>query len=538
MVLLLFGAAVFFTNLASPLGLHQNDEDYYLGVARTMAQTADWIVPVWDGSPSFVKPPLLYWLMSASITVLGPTLFAARLPVALLAVLVGWMTAAFGRRLLGSERGGLLAGFLTLTTVGFFQYGRVAMMDIPLTFCALCAAWSTWEIERGRAGAPYTFFAAVACGVLLKGPVAAFIFIGGAVGWLFIARRVQTEGRCPWWHMAGGLGMGTVLIAAWPLALYCRGLHGSFINQFLVGENLAKFSGVHGSTAGMLGGFAALLLPWTLLAAAALVTLARSSRHCNAATSLPLCFVAANVLAYALPAVKWAQYLLPSVPFLALLVAWTAVVPGSSGMPVNLAGRFDVPPALKGAALVTGGGLIALASLLAVGARLMPEWSGRGLVVALAVLIACSGVSLLRGVRLLLAAAFFSWVMVTGALLAPALSLDRLPPEVKTLTIGRELMTYGVPPYGFALALGRPVGVTDQPDVFRTGFERGVLFIVGGTQAVALIQAGRLDAGHARALTCWRKWRGHMSVGRIVHAVFGGSLDELTEDVCLMEYSP
>ena len=78
-----------------------------------MLHGAGWITPHLGGVPYFDKPPLLYWLISLSSGVAGPTPFAARMWSALAAVGVAGVTAYVGM-LLGSPRVGLLAGLMSI----------------------------------------------------------------------------------------------------------------------------------------------------------------------------------------------------------------------------------------------------------------------------------------------------------------------------------------------------------------------------------------------------------------------------------------
>ena len=89
---LLVVAAVLFSGLGSPLGGTHPDEGLYLQAAREMHARGDWLTPTVDGRPDFTKPPLLYWAMGCSFSLFGTTLLAARLPVALAALLLAWVT--------------------------------------------------------------------------------------------------------------------------------------------------------------------------------------------------------------------------------------------------------------------------------------------------------------------------------------------------------------------------------------------------------------------------------------------------------------
>lgn len=126
--------------------LYNETDGQYGGAARVMAEGGSWLVPENNGSPRLVKPPLLYWLMAASMKVFGITEFAARLPGAL--ALTAWVgvTYLFGARWGGPWRG-FLAGGILLGSLGTFTLGRIVMPE-PL-FSAFIAA-ALYCVLRGR----------------------------------------------------------------------------------------------------------------------------------------------------------------------------------------------------------------------------------------------------------------------------------------------------------------------------------------------------------------------------------------------------
>ncbi|HBY59463.1 MAG TPA: glycosyl transferase, partial [Solibacterales bacterium] len=64
-------------------------------IARTMLESGDFVTARLNGIVYLEKPPLKYWLIAASFALFGPHDWAARLPVALAAVLLCWVTARF-----------------------------------------------------------------------------------------------------------------------------------------------------------------------------------------------------------------------------------------------------------------------------------------------------------------------------------------------------------------------------------------------------------------------------------------------------------
>ncbi len=80
---------------------HDGDEALYATVAMEMTYSGDLLTPTYWGEPLFNKPPLMYWLMSASMSLLSGTIeWQSRFPSALmglgLLVLVYWTARRLG----------------------------------------------------------------------------------------------------------------------------------------------------------------------------------------------------------------------------------------------------------------------------------------------------------------------------------------------------------------------------------------------------------------------------------------------------------
>jgi len=83
-------------------------------IARNMLSSGDWVTARLDGVVYLEKAPLVYWLMAASYAVFGVDDWAARIPIALSAILLCWVTSAFGVWAFGKRAGGY-AGLVLAT---------------------------------------------------------------------------------------------------------------------------------------------------------------------------------------------------------------------------------------------------------------------------------------------------------------------------------------------------------------------------------------------------------------------------------------
>ena len=110
-------------------------------IARNMLQSGDWVIAHLDGVPYLEKSPLVYWLMAASLRIFGVHDWAARIPVALAAILLGLITYRYGRWAFGRSAG-FYAGLAAVTCVGLFLFTRIQIPDVMLTGSICGTLWS------------------------------------------------------------------------------------------------------------------------------------------------------------------------------------------------------------------------------------------------------------------------------------------------------------------------------------------------------------------------------------------------------------
>jgi 4-amino-4-deoxy-L-arabinose transferase-like glycosyltransferase len=131
------------------VGLLGPDEPRYAWIGRAMQASGDWITPRLWGEPWFEKPALLYWLIGFGHQLGLNEELAARLPIAVVAVL---FLAAYYRLLvehLGQDAA-LFSTAILGTSAGWIGYSRIAVTDLPMTAClGLSLLLSLEWIEHG-----------------------------------------------------------------------------------------------------------------------------------------------------------------------------------------------------------------------------------------------------------------------------------------------------------------------------------------------------------------------------------------------------
>jgi 4-amino-4-deoxy-L-arabinose transferase-like glycosyltransferase len=186
--------------LATAFSLLDPDEGRNAEIAREMAVDGGLLVPHLAGMPSLDQPPALFWASAAAIRVAGNEPWAARLPAALAAALtLALLTRAAQRR--GGRPFALRAAALLYTAPLFVVLSAYVIVDMPLTLC-VTAVWLglAAEIADGATGRRRLWmFAAVATGVLLKGPVMLAWVLGGSLGAALLFRSRAPLRWLAWW---------------------------------------------------------------------------------------------------------------------------------------------------------------------------------------------------------------------------------------------------------------------------------------------------------------------------------------------------
>lgn len=214
----LFASAIFMVSIVSPPGLMDDVDAVQAQIARNMLDSGDWVTARLDGVAYLEKAPLHYWLMAIFFRVCGVHDWAARIPLALAAVLLCLLTARFARWAMDPEAG-WYAGMCLATCVGLFLFTRILIPDASLTLAITAALYSILRALDGEEAHPRAwgilFWIAMAAGVLLKGLVGVVfpILIAG----IFLAFTGELWERNTWrkLQVLPGIAMFLALAAPW-----------------------------------------------------------------------------------------------------------------------------------------------------------------------------------------------------------------------------------------------------------------------------------------------------------------------------------
>jgi 4-amino-4-deoxy-L-arabinose transferase-like glycosyltransferase len=345
---------------AALLPLLDRDEPRFAEASREMWQGGNFVVPIFNGSPRYAKPPFIYWCQSFSFTILGQNAFAARLPSLIATAGTALLLVTWGMRL-GRAQAGVGAGLLYAFCLQTVQQGRVATADALLIFFMTMTAFAGWKIIRPKAPGrvPVICFVVLAVGFaggfLAKGPEALLPI----VPLLGCARRTG-RGVIAGIVVSFFAGLGLVLFWAIPAYIETNGDYWRVGMSEGVGERMVTGLQGHGATS---FGWYLLSVPlypllfWlSALPWSPLLIIHRKKLFANWKCDLTDGYLLLNAgvifVVFSLMVTKLPHYTLPAFPLLALAFArrWETV-----GLP---------PCTLTKMGWITGVALALLATML------------------------------------------------------------------------------------------------------------------------------------------------------------------------------
>jgi 4-amino-4-deoxy-L-arabinose transferase-like glycosyltransferase len=330
--------------IALELPLLDPDEGRNAEVAREMAVGGDLVIPHLAGMPYLDKPPGFFWAAALSIRAFGHTPLAARLPsivasLALLAIVGRAATRA------GGVRFGWLAPALLAGAPLFAGLSAYVIFDMMLALC-VTVVWLgvTREVEIAATGAPdadgralmwrrLAMFAAIAAGILTKGPVMLAWAIGGSLGAALLTRSRAALAWLVWWP---GWVVALGLPGAWFAAATSRFPeypHYAFVEESF--ERMATGS-FHRQQpwwfvpAVLVGG----TLPWSLMTRWSRERLETSARGVHVGANTGVGFMLFTLAFFTLSHSKLVTYVLPALP----PMAWSAAAMWDTGVIGRLRG--------------------------------------------------------------------------------------------------------------------------------------------------------------------------------------------------------
>lgn len=226
-------------------------------ISRNMLASGDWVTARLDGVAYLEKAPLIYWMMAVSYEIFGVHDWAARIPVALSAIGLCWLTMAFGMWAFG-RRAGVYAGLCMGTCVGIFLFTRVLIPDVMITLTIAAAMWAFLRVldeeEAHRRFWAFVLAVNLGLGLLLKSLIGVVFPVAAAVIYLAITRQLFSRETWKRLHPLSGAFIIFLIAAPWHVLATLRnppyfaftmhsapGEYHGFFWFFFINEQLLRF---------------------------------------------------------------------------------------------------------------------------------------------------------------------------------------------------------------------------------------------------------------------------------------------------------
>jgi 4-amino-4-deoxy-L-arabinose transferase-like glycosyltransferase len=253
----LFAAAVYMGCIVSPPSLMDDVDAVQAQIARNMLVSGDWVTARLDGIIYLEKAPLVYWAMAESYKIFGVKDWAARIPIALSAIGLCWLTAAFGVWAFG-RRAGFYAGLCLATCIGLFLFTRILIPDVMLAFTVTLAMWAMLRALEEEEPHPrfwaFLLAASLGVGLLLKSLVAVLFPLAAGAIFLFVTRQLFSARTWKRLHPFSGLAIVMLIAAPWHVLATMRnppyfdftihsvpGQYHGFLWFFFMNEQVLRF---------------------------------------------------------------------------------------------------------------------------------------------------------------------------------------------------------------------------------------------------------------------------------------------------------
>jgi len=226
-------------------------------IARNMLSSGDWVTARLDGVAYLEKPPLIYWMVAICFKVFGVHDWVARIPVALSAVALCWLTAAFGAWAFG-RKAGFYAGLCMSTCIGLWLFTRILLPDVMLTLTIALVMWAFLRVLEDEERHPRAWAAALAAalgvGLLLKSLIGIVFPTAAIVVYLLCTRQLFSAYVWKRLRPFSGLAIMLLIAAPWHILATLRnppyfsftmksipGEYHGFLWFFFINEQLLRF---------------------------------------------------------------------------------------------------------------------------------------------------------------------------------------------------------------------------------------------------------------------------------------------------------
>ena len=283
-----------------------------------LAATYDYHQDVWN-----TKPPLLIWLMTGSMAVLGPTEFALRLPSLISSLGTVLLVMLFLRRITRSVAIAAIGGVSLAASIGFFGEHGARTGDYDALLCFFTTSYLMllfFALHRQKPPRHWLWLAGLlGAGAMMTKAVAGGVPLIGLLLYVLVTRRWRRPFVTPHYLVAALVGLAPVLL----FLVLREAVAPGYLNAMIHNDVSSRFSQGGDNHSGPLwfylddifvrGLFS--LGPSALLAPLAL-PIARG--RAKLALIFALCIALGQLIVVAISTTKLTHYYLSAYPFVAI----------------------------------------------------------------------------------------------------------------------------------------------------------------------------------------------------------------------------
>lgn len=290
------------------------DAAMYAAIAKTVAQSGEWLHLSINGEPYLNKPPLFFWASAAVVSALGPTTFAVQLVSGVLGVVGLLLLYAVCRAMRFGGDAAFASALVFATTPEVVHWTRGVHLESVLVIWLLLGILGVW-ISLSRSSGTLLIALAAAGGWLAKGPQALFAPAVAPILWLrdgILARRLISPAAL------GAAALLAVAVVPWTWIRLSEGT--GYAEVYLrgqIGGVLVDAPVVYRRPLWYLAKLLKTYWPWLPFAAFGVVMLARRWRE-DAAARVWLSYAAVVVVVITIASVRKPRYLFPLYPALSV----------------------------------------------------------------------------------------------------------------------------------------------------------------------------------------------------------------------------
>ena len=238
-IIVALAIAVSYANIGG-LDVYALDEAKNAEAARAMYASGDYVVPYYNGELRTDKPSLHYYFMATGYSLFGVNAFGARFFSSLMGVLTILITFLFVRRNF-NEKAAINAALVLIASLHFNLQFHMSVPDPYLVFFTTWAFFSFYaSYKTGNRWQLLSYYFAIGCGLLTKGPIA--VALPGATAFLFLLLNKDFKWKTIWrLQPFGGILLSLLVAFPWYYQVH-KATNGLWTEDFFFKHNFSRYS--------------------------------------------------------------------------------------------------------------------------------------------------------------------------------------------------------------------------------------------------------------------------------------------------------